>query len=159
MKVKAYIAHTFGLRHYIRDEIMPKLIEIGIEPLNPFYKKDGTTSRIEVKIADEMKENGVNPRQAKEWMMKVKGKNKRIVLNDIKMINKSDIVIAFMNNWSGGTTCEIFYNGVVKEKPVYLVTENYPDIFLHPWMVYSCRRGKIVKNLDELIKVLKRKYK
>jgi len=159
MKVKSYLAHTFSLRHYIRDEVTPRLIEISIEPLNPFYKRDGSTARMEVKIADEMGVKGIDPRQAKEWMLRVKSKNKRIVATDLKMIDKADIIIAFMNSWSGGTTCEIFYMGCIKERPVYLVTENYPDIFLHPWMVYACRKGKIVKSLDELVKVLKRKYK
>jgi len=159
MKIKAYIAHTFSLRHYIKDEVIPKLIELNIEPLNPFYKSNGNPSRIEVKIADEMNDKGIDPRQAKEWMLKVKSKNRWIVKHDISMIDKSDIVIAFMDNWSGGTTCEIFYMGVIKDRPVYLVTSKYPDIALHPWMVYATKRGKITKSLDELLNVLRRKYK
>lgn len=158
-KITAYIAHTFGLRHYVRDEVVSKLIEANINPLNPFYKLDGSVVRMEVKIADEMGTKGIEPRQAKEWMLKVKSKNKRIVVHDLKMIDKADIVIAFMNEWSGGTTCEIFYMGCIRERPVYLVTNNYVDIYLHPWMVYACRKGKIVNSLDELIKILKRKYK
>jgi nucleoside 2-deoxyribosyltransferase len=114
---------------------------------------------MEVKIADEMNEKGVNPRKAKEWMLKVKRKKSYIVHRDLKMVDNADIVIAFMDNWSGGTTCEIFYMGVIKDRPVYLVTNNYPDIYLHPWMNYACRRGKIVKSLDELINVLKNKRK
>jgi nucleoside 2-deoxyribosyltransferase len=157
--VKAYLAHTFGLRHYIRDEVTPKLVEIGIDVRNPFYNRDGSITRMEVKIADEMNEKGVNPRKAKEWMLKVKRKKSYIVHRDLKMVDNADIVIAFMDNWSGGTTCEIFYMGVIKDRPVYLVTNNYPDIYLHPWMNYACRRGKIVKSLDELINVLKNKRK
>lgn len=157
-KTKTYLAHTFGLRHYVRDVVTPRLREIGMDTFNPFYKNDGTTVRPEVKIADEMAEKGIDPRQASDWMKRVKGKNKKIVKDDLRMIDKCDIVIAFMNEWSGGTTCECFFMGVMKERPVYLVTEKYPDIYEHPWMNYACKRGKIVKSLDELIKVLVRKY-
>jgi len=159
MKRKAYIAHTFSLRYYVRDKVVPTLIKMGIEPLNPFYKNDGTTVRLEVKLADDMEAKGIDPRQDKEWMQRVKRIKKKIVYNDIDMINECDMIIAFMNNWSGGTTCEIFYMGFVKEKPVFLVTTSYPDIYEHPWINLCCKKGKIVKSLNELVKALKEKYK
>ena len=53
--------------------------------------------------------------------------------------------------------CEIFYTGVIKRRPVYLLS-TAPEVCEHPWIIFATRYGKICKTLDELIKVLERKY-
>lgn len=156
--ITIYIAHTFELRHYVLREIVPKLQLPFIRVINPFYNNDGTTSRVEVQLADELEKRGFNPKESKEWVTRLKCRKKEIVINDLKLIDKSDILIAVMEENSAGTICEIAYQGIFKNKPVYILTTNQ-RIISHPWLSYASRKGKIIKNINELIKILKRRYK
>jgi len=153
---KAYLAHTFTLRQYVKDEVIPILKDI-VDTVNPFYNKDGTTSREEVQIADELDKEGVNARDTRKWVNMVRKKNKNIVEEDLKLIDTCDILIAFLTEWSGGTVMEIAYMGIFKQKPVYVVTQNQ-YIFDHPWIQYATRNGKVVKSLENLVKILEEKY-
>jgi len=149
-----YIAHTFELRHEVKNNIQPKLEQLGFKVYNPFYNE----KRVEVELADKLEEKGLNPREVKEWIYKVKNRNKEIVIEDLRLINKSDIIVAVMNEYSAGTICEIAYHGIFKEKPVYILTDN-ERIINHPWMNYATRKGKIIKDINELIEILKRRYR
>jgi len=152
--MRAYIGHTFTIRHYVKDEIIPKLMEIGIETINPFYNKDGTTNREEVQIADELDKEGINPRDTRRWVNMVRKRNINIVESDLQMIDQSDVLIAILNDWSCGTIMEIAYMGIFKQKPVYVITQNQ-YISSHPWILYATRNGKVVKTIEELVKLLR----
>lgn len=146
----AYMAHTLNLRYDVLANITPIVRKVGIRDVNPFYTKNGKASRKEVAIADELTKKGINPRENKEWMERVKKKSRWIVHRDLKMIEKTDIVVAFMKEASSGTVCEIFYAGMIKRKPVFLLTNPDSEIFRHPWLNESCKLGCIVTSLNEL---------
>ena len=149
-----YTAHTFSERHLIRDKLCPFLQKIGIETKNPFYNPDKTVreGRPEVEIADSM-EKGIDPRDDITWMSRVQRKCEEIVSNDLKLIDASEGVVAYMQEWSGGTSCEIFYAGYVKQKPVFLISGN-SGIYKHPWMNEACKYGKIFRSLNAFKKFM-----
>jgi nucleoside 2-deoxyribosyltransferase len=179
-RVRCYIAHTFKHRKFVKEVLTPRLHAIGIDTKNPFYEPDGTTKRPEVALADKAdiqglstsdiakdvskvsKSNGyseisLQEKEKEKWIQMVRAKNKQIVKRDLHFINGTDFTVAYLTDLSAGTCCEIFWTGVVKKRPVFLICDN-PELTMHPWIMYSCKKGKIVKNIDELIRVLKRKY-
>lgn len=169
-QVRAYIAHTFKHRFYVRDKLTPKIHALGIATKNPFYEPDGTTLREEVRIADEADIQGLGERpsngyseiattkEAKEkWIRMIRSRSKKIVPRDLGFIDTTDLTIAYMTDVSIGTTDEIFYSGVMKRRPVFLLTDNL-EVSSHPWILHSCRFGKVCRTEGELIKALKRKY-
>lgn len=154
-----YIAHTFEIREYVRDVLTPRLHELGIETMNPFYNPDGSwrEDRPEIKVADQ-------EGQSQKWKNTVEKRKDNIVENDLEMIFfKSDGVIAIMPNISAGTLCEIWSNGLIKwfmkhnfinglvNKPVLLVTESERNR-MHPWVNYAC--DGIFRDDEELIDYL-----
>lgn len=154
-----YTAHTFTERKFVRDVICPFLQKIGLETENPFYNPDGTVrrGRPEVEIADQM-EAGIDPRDNVKWMKSVEKKSTGIVDKDLALIDKTEGIVAFMQQWSGGTTCEIFYAGRVQKKPVFLITGN-AGIYRHPWMVEACKHGgKIFKSFRAFKRYMRKKY-
>lgn len=158
--IKAYLAHTFVHRQYIKGTVTPVIRALGIVTRNPFYEDDGSSKRPEVRFADELDiQSGIpdkidfTDKKTLDWMTMVKRKNARIVGRDLKFIDNTDITIAYMTDISAGTTCEIFYTGVIHSKPVFLMTDN-PKIAQHPWIIRSCKKGKIVSNLPDLLKAL-----
>ena len=121
-RTKAYIAHTFSHRKYVRDTLIPVLHEVGIATRNPFYEVDGTTRRPEIKMADEFEIRGIpvekNP-DIERWLLMVRKNTRNIVKRDMGYIDRTDITVAYMTAISGGTTCEIFYTGVILKRPVF----------------------------------------
>jgi len=166
-QVKAYLAHTFKHRHHVRDVLTARVNSLGILTRNPFYESDGTTKRKEVTLADNAEIEGLSTsdiaKQAEQdkdkakWIRMVRSNCKRIVTRDLAYIDHTDFTIAFLTDISAGTMCEIFYTGCIKKRPVFLLTDN-PEVYQHPWVVYSCRKGKICKTLEELMGTLKRRY-
>lgn len=166
-QVRCYLAHTFKHRQYIKNVLTPKLNSIGIDTKNPFYEPDGTTKRSEVALADKAEINGLSTaeiakqsnqdKEKEKWILMVRSNNKRIVQRDLHFINQTDFTVAYLTELSAGTCCEIFWTGVVKRRAVFLLCNN-PEIFMHPWIVYSCRTGKICKSEEELIKTLRKRY-
>jgi len=159
MKIKSvYTAHTWVHRVIIRDEICPFLQSIGIQTKNPFYGADGIATRTEVKLGDRLETEGVDLWTRAEWISALKKLNKTIVKRDIEFIDSTDAAVAFMQEWSGGTTCEIFYTGHVCHKPVFLITTNL-KIFGHPWMIEACSHGgKIFKSLQSFKRYMRKNY-
>lgn len=174
-QVKCYIAHTFKHRFYVRDKLTPKIHALGISTKNPFYEPDGTTLREEVRIADDADINGLSTsdiakevsngyskiskkgKEKEKWIRMVRSRSKMIVPRDLHFIDSTDFTVAYMSDISAGTTCEMFYTGVIKRRPVFLLTNN-PEVFEHPWIIHSCRYGKVCNTEEDLIKALKRKY-
>lgn len=168
-QVRAYLAHTFKHRKYVKEKLTPFVNAIGIETRNPFYEQDGSTKRKEVELADKAEIQGLSTsdiaRQAisqddkekQKWIRMVRANSSRIVPRDLHFINTTDFTIAYLTDISCGTVNEIFYTGVIKRRPVFLLTNN-PEVYEHPWIIYSCRFGKICKTEEELKQALKRKY-
>lgn len=157
-----YIAHTFSERHFVRDELIPKLQKLGIKTLNPFYNPDGSwkESRPEIKIADQ---TGESPK----WKRTVKSRSEDIVETSLDLIRDSDGIIAYMPEGSTGTTCEIWTCGGVFKwlekigypieeflgKPVFLVTPS-SRLLMHPWIKYAT--VKIYRNYKSFLRYLKK---
>lgn len=159
-KIRAYLAHTFSHRKYMRDVLTPELLKIGIVTRNPFYEVDGNTKREEVKIADMFEIKGITANddpETKKWLESVRKNNRGIVKRDLSYIDRTDITVAYLTAISAGTTCEIFYTGTILKRAVFLLTNNQ-EIINHPWYIYSCRHGKICGTLEELILELKKRY-
>jgi hypothetical protein len=158
MPKSIYTAHTFTERALVREKVCPFLQSLGIRTENPFYKPDGTVrdGRPEVEVADAM-EASLDPRDNINWMKSVKRKSDDIVTNDLNLIDSVEGIVAYMMEWSGGTTCEIFYAGYVKKKPVFLITA-HAGIFRHPWMVEACKYGKIFKSYRAFKRYMRESY-
>lgn len=71
----------------------------------------------------------------------------KIVEKDLKAIDRSDIVVAYVTTPSIGTSMEVFYASRSK-KSVYILTK-----IDSPWLK---KHGKIVKTVKELLGELKR---
>lgn len=171
-EVKAYLAHTFEHRKYVKEILTPKIHAIGISTRNPFYEIDGTTKRKEVMLADKADIQGMadkdqhnilrsvpadKEKDLQKWIRMVRRNSKKIVTRDLGFIDRTDFTIAFLTKLSKGTSDEIFFTGVIKRRPVFLLCDNQ-ELCDHPWMIYECRFGKICKTENELLKALKRKY-
>lgn len=153
-QVRAYLAHTFKHRKFVKEVLTPRINALGILTRNPFYEPDGSTKRKEITFAD----NFTGEETENERLIRmIRSGNKIIVPRDLGYVDRTDFTIAYMTDISAGTTSEIFYTGVIKRRPVFLLTDN-DLVSNHPWIIYSCRRGKICKTLDELIRVLKKRY-
>lgn len=85
---------------------------------------------------------------------------KEIVVKDLKLIRRSNAVLAYIPDLmvedapsyaTLGTAMEIFYARKILGKPVYALTP-----FYHPWLV--ALNVKTASNLDELKKMLKEDY-
>lgn len=157
-----YIAHTFSERHFIRDELIPKLHKLGLRTLNPFYEPDGSwkESRPEIKLAD-------TGGESQEWKKTVKSRSVDIVETDLDLIREADGIIAFMPEGSTGTTCEIWTcGGIFKwlekigypieeflDKRVFLIT-SASRLLMHPWIKYAT--VKVYRNHKSLLRYLKK---
>jgi hypothetical protein len=149
-----YIAHTFSERHFIRDELIPKLHKLGCDTLNPFYEPDGSwkEGRPEIKAADL---GGMDAR----WAKIVKSRSMDIVETDLDLIRAADGIIAYMPEGSTGTTCEIWTcGGIFKwlekigypikeflDKPVFLITTS-SRLLMHPWIKYATGFGGVYRS-------------
>ena len=163
--VRAYVAHTFGHRKYVKEVLIPKINALGILTKNPFYEPDGTTKRAEILLADKINVKGTNrranhgfEREREQWIEMCRKERAKIVDRDLGYIDHTDFTIAYMTDISAGTTSEIFYTGVIKRRPVFLLSPN-KSIRDHPWLIYGCRFGKVCATEEELLSILKRKYK
>jgi len=153
-----YSAHTFSEREFVRDKLCIFLHKIGIRTINPFYNEEGIATRPEVIMADALQSKNIDPTRDSKWWKMVKAQSTIIVKRDLEYIDQCDGIVAYMQEWSGGTTCEIFYTGYVHHKPVFLITGN-SKIFNHPWMQQSCLHGgKIFKSYLTFKRFMKKKY-
>jgi len=165
-----YIAHTFGERFFVRDELIPALQKLGIKTINPFYEADGgwKENRPEVKLADELEHGGgIEAEKTLKFIRQIKANYLNIVNTDLNLIREADGLVAYMPESSTGTTCELWScGGIFKwlaeigypipeflNKPVYLITSSR-RLFSHPWIRYST--VKVFRNKTSLIKYLKK---
>jgi hypothetical protein len=156
-QVRAYLAHTFKHRQYIRDFLTPKIHALGISTRNPFYEPDGSTRQSHIARADEYEKQTGMPADYQKVCKEVNQSAQTIVKRDLRYIDHSDLTIAYMTDLSKGTSDEVFYSGVIKRRPVFLLCTDV-RLCLHPWLVYECRFGKICHTEEELIKELRKRY-
>lgn len=77
---------------------------------------------------------------------------KTIVRRDLRLIKKSDILIAYLPYPSIGTSMEIIF-AKMNNLTVYIIAGK--EIIKHPWLLYY--GDKIFRNFEELIHYLKPK--
>ena len=132
--MRIYLAHSGkkDIREKVK-KIQNILVEYtNISCINPF--DSGAVSKALTHLWDEHPENR-NSELAKQ-----------IVSNDITSIEHCDILVAYIEEPSFGTAMEIYYayrDGI----NVFIVTE-----YESPWLI---NHGHIVKNINELLEVLK----
>ena len=147
----AYLAHALEKREYVRTA--QKKIEqaTGIRLMNPFAGDEKA-------IIDKELEGRKRSLQEYAAYLVEQGKSKEFVEQDLEMISKSDVVVAFFFRGvvSIGTPCEVALAYKLMNKPVFVVYSGS-----HIWLSYFCEAsgGALVKDVDELIKVLNRRQK
>lgn len=139
-KPKFYIAHSVINREYIRDTVCPALQAAGITTVNPLYEDDGTARKNRGEIA------ALDRGELKPYFKMNKTDAFRIVAGDLAFIDKSDGIIAIVDDPSIGTSMEIFYGSFCREKPVYVITKKYKN---HVWLRRFATR--IFDSLESLI--------
>jgi len=146
--MKIYLAHATKDMKYVRRLIQPKLKEIFDIIINPFdyehWEKDNesliykSTKYIAYKI-------------------QLKRKAYKTVERDLQQIDECDGIVAFIRSQSVGLFMELFY-GYMKykrKKPIYIILHESKHILsTHPWLLTVS--DKIFKNVDELIKYVRR---
>jgi len=143
---KFYIAHSIIEREHIK-QVCSQLQSAGIETINPFYLPNGTwrPERPEIRRIDEGK---LDP-----YYIKNTQKAHDIVQADLRQIEISDGIIAFLKSPSIGTSMEIFFCSYILHKPVFVITEKS---FKHAWIMALATAR--FKNLDDFIRFYKRTY-
>lgn len=143
--MKLYIAHPILIRKKVREEEFKIEKEIGIELINPFYD---TYERKDIEKIDK----GLMT----EWDRRLN--YKKLVEKDLKAIDNSDGVIAFIEKdvFSIGTYMELWY-AQTKQKPIYIITSTCTT---HPWLKYVVykTKGKIFKNTEFFIKYWRKRH-
>jgi nucleoside 2-deoxyribosyltransferase len=121
-------------------------------------ESNGISPRPEDRLGDELEAKGIDVWTNADWVRQVAKLNKLIVKRDIEYIDSTDATVAFMQEWSGGTTCEIFYTGNTCNKPVFLITTNL-KIAKHPWMIEACsHNGRIFKSINSFKRFMRKNY-
>lgn len=140
---KLYLAHNFGLRFKVRDEITPKVQWLfpNYEIHNPFLRKGRENQGI-------FEYEGVSEVEFAEGR-KI-DTDKMIVENDLLDIRSCDILVAYIETPSIGTASEFFYNSYILKRPTFAVFETKHDLTGHPWITYLSTKIII---LDELNRV------
>lgn len=130
--MKIYLAHNFGKRYYVRDTIQPIVEEMypEHEVQNPFMREGGENQGLFETDTTSEKE------LIEETDLEVDKRDAFIVNNDIKHLEECDMLVAYIENASVGTSSEIFYNSYILEKPTILIFPSKIDLYYHPWLNY-----------------------
>lgn len=121
-KPKIYVAHTLGIRKWVKENVFPILEKAGFEILDPFEnRRNAFENMSEEDIRKMISEMAQTPR----W----------IVTHDLKMIDSSNGVLVVNNGGpSYGSTYEAAYASMVLNLPVaFVAKKNYEK---HPWLVF-----------------------
>jgi len=122
--MKIYLAHPFGARHHIRNLQSEWVFKYKHEFINPFY--DSAVEQVMVKQTDDGKID--------YFTLLGMLDAKKIVEEDLKMIEVCDAIIAYIDGTiSYGTIMEIVYAKMMGKKIVIVVTNGYEN---HPWIRY-----------------------
>jgi len=114
-----YLAHKYE-QQALGLEVMAELEAAGITVLNPFIRKE------------QEKYDDVIATKGGQFDDQISAE---IVNADLRLIDKSDAVVALLCPNAIGTVMEIFYAGHVKRIPVFTwVTYSMP--YRHPWIAH-----------------------
>ena len=135
MTKKAYLAHNFNSRFHVRDVITPILEKMfpNVEFMNPFMREGRENQGLYER--DDLTEKGVS---RKMHVNDIRPSD--IVENDLKELRECDMLIAFIENASVGTSMEILYNSHLLDNETILVFQSRIDLFYHPFLNYFATR-------------------
>jgi len=144
MVKKFYLAHNFGSRFKVRDSIMSMLQ--GLYPeweiVNPFMVKDRYNEGL-------YEYGGTSEKELNErFMDNIDTRSVEIVENDFKQIDNCDMLVAYIERPSVGTSMEILYAKLIKKIKVVLVFDTDVDLYYHPWLVYFSDERMLLDDLD-----------
>ena len=139
-----YLAHNFGLRFKVRDEITPQIKWLfpRYDIHNPFLRPDRQNQGL-------FEYKGSNEAEFKKQNLEVYT-DTMVVENDLSDIDDCDILVAYIEKPSIGTSCEFFYNSYMLKRPTFAVFPTKIDLTDHPWITYLSTKIII---LDELKRV------
>ena len=144
--MKLYLAHPIGIRHEMRKWELEFEKRTSILLDNPFYDTD----RQDVHLIDQGKQTPFGA------TLDFRG----IVHDDLAKIDVSDGLVASVDKEvpSIGTVMEMWYCGIQKDKPVFIVSPNWNT---HPWLRYVADEsdGFIVKSWEEFERRIVRRKK
>ena len=131
-----YLAHPGTSEVKTEAKLLQKQLEDrGYKVLNPFDMDEH--SRYLTRFWDTHPEVRKDKKLAEE-----------IVSKDLKAIDKSDVLVAYVPSPGIGTSMEIFYAKHIRKIPVYILTD-----IVSPWLM---NHGKVVSSVLKLLEVLKR---
>jgi hypothetical protein len=143
-----YLAHCINSRKEIRAWQLHTERNYKMKFLNPFYRNKWEERKVQeiekTKSLRDMK-TGLPELTIRECL--------RIMVEDLKLIDKADSLVTIITESSFGTAQEIFYCAYVLKKPVYIITERY---IAHPWL-RSCAfisNGVMFKTISEFEKFI-----
>lgn len=137
-----------------REQIAPKLSEIGIEVLDPTKieaEEYGSIEKAHIEL-----QNYVACGNWDEWDKRLDG----ILKRDIEAVYKSNFIIAFydVNMKMGGTLCEIWEAVYHRKIPIYVVSRNAKRDW-NMWMLRTVRKtGQVFDSWAQLTEFLTEKY-
>ena len=140
-KQKLYLAHNFALRFKVKEKIQPIIQKIfpDYDIENPFLRDDRENQGL-------FDYEG-NSEEELSKLNQIDNRDELIVENDLKQVFECDLLVAYIENISFGTTSEIFYNSHILQKPTIIIFETMNDLYYHPWIQYLSDR---IILLDEL---------
>lgn len=143
-----YMAHNFYTRRTIRkwELMIEKKYNLNLD--NPFYD----TTRNDVEQLDKLKDRSL---EQKKWFSENNTPEhvELIVEEDLKMIRKSDGLVAEVNDTRIGTPMEIIMAYRIFKIPVYIITRKYNN---HPWI--KKHSTKIFRNRKEFEEFIQKKF-
>lgn len=128
--IKAYLAHNFGARFKVRDEVQPVLEEVFPHFVfhNPFLR-EGREHLFEYAGSSEKEAEEINAEHNVDGAI--------IIDQDIAEVEQCNILVAFIYKASIGTACEIFYNSYILGRHTILVfdeNDEAQDLKHHAWL-------------------------
>lgn len=144
---KFYLAHNFYDRKSVRKWELKMEAKYNIALDNPFYDND----RNDIKALDNLEDGSLEQdRYFKERNTPEMCKN--IVEGDLKMIRKSDGLVALIKSTSLGTSMEIIMAAKIYDIPVYIISKKYAH---HPWIKHlSTMVFRNKKEFEDFVRVV-----
>jgi len=139
MSKKYYLSHSTEIRNKVRFWELNVEDKYNIELVNPFYDVLGH-------VFEKIDRGIINIDE-----YRCKRPKGEIVSNDLKVIDKCDGIIAYIEEPSFGTSMELFYCRTALQRPIYIYCKN-PKYKDHPWLTYCT--DFIYTDLDQFYKVI-----
>lgn len=145
-----YLAHSFQLLEQTRRWQVMMEGKFKLKFINPFYNNPFENVQY-LKLIKTKK-------ALKKYLDNLDMKTCFGIMNrDLKLIRKSDGLVAYFESPTIGTCQEIIMASLVYRIPVYIITKNYRN---HPWLRALAVEsgGKIFKNRTQFKKFAKEEF-